>query len=370
MRSPINSRIASAGVGAVLAMGLVIASTAAVDAKPPPKPPKPTPTPTPTATATPTPPAVSITAEIAPTGTLEPSRQYSNVDVTVTCPVGWTWTRGSLYVRQAEPGGSGSFTSSCTGAPQVAHSRVVNGNKWVLGAATATAYVTITRSGREVTASSTRTISLEPGVTARIADQGQLTGTGEGVKIAVAVACPTGATGQPSSISVSQGTTAQGSGTFTPLCDGTSRTFVVSIGSSTGSFQTGSATSAASASVTWNGQGFSGADSRAITLLESSTGDTTPPTAPNGLGANVFGDGETWLSWGASTDNATPTGLIVYEVFLNGQFDQGIGGGQTQAILYADQGRVNTIEVVAVDGAGNRSAPASVMVDCSPGGCQ
>ena len=370
MRSPINSRIASAGVGAVLAMGLVIAGTAAVDAKPP-KPPKPTSTPTPTATSTPTPPSVSATVEIAPTGTLEPNRQYSNLDVTVTCPEGWTWTRGSLYVRQTEPGGSGSFTASCTGTPQVAHSRVVNGNKWTLGNATAQAFVTISRSGREESASSTRTISLEPGVTARIADQGQLTGTGGGgVKIAVAVACPSGATGQPSSISVSQGGTAQGSGPFTPVCDGTTRTFVVPIATSTGPFHTGSATSEARATVAWDGQSFNGVDSRAITLLESSTGDTTPPTPPNGLSANVFGDGETWLSWGASADNATPTGLIVYEVFLNGHFDQGIGGGQTQAILYADQGRLNTIDVVAIDGAGNRSAPASVTVDCSSGGCQ
>ena len=64
----------------------------------------------------------------------------------------------------------------------------------------------------------------------------------------------------------------------------------------------------------------------------------------------------------SSTDNATPTGLIVYEVYLNGRFDQPIGGGYTQAILYADAG-VLTIEVFAVDGAGNRSAPASVTVD-------
>jgi hypothetical protein len=150
---------------------------------------------------------------------------------------------------------------------------------------------------------------------------------------------------------VSQSGTAQGSGTFTPICDGTTRTFVVSIGTSTGPFHTGSATSEAFGTVTWNGQGFYGIDSRAITLLESSSGDTTPPTPPNALSANVFGDGETWLSWGASTDNATPAGMIAYEVFLNGQFDQGIGGGFTQAILYADLGRMNTIDVVAVDGA-------------------
>jgi hypothetical protein len=62
--------------------------------------------------------------------------------------------------------------------------------------------------------------------------------------------------------------------------------------------------------------------------------------------------------------------LILYEVFLNGRFDQGIGGGHTAAILYADLGVVNTIEVIAIDGAGNRSAPATVTVDCSFAWCQ
>jgi hypothetical protein len=208
-------------------------------------------------------------------------------------------------------------------------------------------------------------------VTARVADQGQLTGSsGGGVKVEIAVACPAGTTGLASSITVSQsGGTAQGAGSFTPICDGTDRTFVVSITASRGTFVTGSALADAFVITEWNGQGFYGFDSRTITLLESSTGDTTPPSPPSGLSANVFGDGETWLSWGASTDNATPSGVIVYEVLLNGRFDQGIGGGYTQAILYADLGVLNTIEVVAVDGAGNRSAPASVTVDCRPGWC-
>ena len=104
--------------------------------------------------------------------------------------------------------------------------------------------------------------------------------------------------------------------------------------------------------------------------MNCSDGDATPPTTPANLSANVFGDGETWLSWSASSDNATPTGLIVYEVYLNGRFDQPIGGGYTQAILYADLGVVSTIEVIAVDGAGNKSAPATVTVDCSQGWCQ
>ena len=290
--------------------------------------------------------------------------------MTVTCPTGWTLSRGSLYIRQADPGGAGTFTASCTGTPQVVHARVVNGNKWTLGNATATAYVTIARSGKQVDATSQRTIRLEPGIVARVADQGQLTGTtGGGVRIAVAVACPSGATGQGSSVTVSQGT-ASGQASFTPTCDGTSRTHVLSITAGQGTFHTGAAVGAASVSVGFNGGSFTGADNRAITILESSTGDTTPPTTPANLGANVFGDGETWLSWSASSDNATPTGLIVYEVYLNGRFDQPIGGGYTQAILYADLGVMNTIEVIAVDGAGTKSAPATVTVDCSQGWCQ
>jgi hypothetical protein len=355
MRSSFTLRRSTLQAATILAVALVMASVAPVAAKRPPKPPPPPP------------PSPTIQIEIAASGMLEPNRQYAHVDVTVTCPAGWTWTRGGLYVRQADPGGSGSFAASCTGAPQTVHTRVVNGNKWVLGTATATAFVTISQNGQETTASSMRSIRLEPMVTARVADQGQLTGTsGGGVKIAISVACPSGTTGLTSGITVSQnGGTAQGAGSFTPICDGQDRTFVVSITASRGTFVTGSALADAFVITEWESQGFYGFDSRTITLLQSSTGDTTPPSTPSGLSANVFSDGETWLSWGASTDNATPSGLIVYEVFLNGRFDQGIGGGYTEAILYADLGVLNTIEVVAIDGAGNRSAPASVTVDCT-----
>jgi hypothetical protein len=331
---------------------LALAASATVSAKGP-KPPAPAP---------------SISIQIAATATLEPSRQYANLDLTVTCSTGWTFSSGFTNIRQSTPGGSGTFTASCTGTPQAARSRVVNGNKWTLGNATATAYVNLSRNGQQVQGSATRTISLVPGITVKVASQGQLTGTsGGGARLAVAVACPSGASGASSSVSVTQAG-GHGSGSFTPICDGTSRTFVVSIPAQ-GTFQTGAANAAATANVTWNGGSFSGSDSRGITILESSIGDMTPPSRPANLGANVMGDGETWLSWSASSDNATPSGLIVYEVFLNGRFDQPIGGGFTEAILYADQGALNTIEVIAVDGAGNRSAPAAVQVDCSQGWC-
>jgi hypothetical protein len=363
MRSLISSRGPRALVVMLVATALIIGSAASVAAKPRPKP---TPTPTPTPTATPPLPSPSVAIEIAPTGTLEPSRQYANVDVTVTCPVGWSWSDGWLnLLRPDRIGGGASFSATCTGTAQVHHVRAVNGNRFLLGDWTASAHVVITKSGRQERASSTRTIRLEPGPTVRIADQGQLTGsTGSGIKIAVAAACPDDATGAPSSVTVTQGG-ASGVATFTPTCDRQTRTVVLPITAAQGTFHTGSADASASANVTWNGGSFSGSDSRAITILESSTGDTAPPSTPPGLGANLLGsgDGETDLTWGASSDNATPTGLLVYEVFLNGRFDQAIGGGLTKAILYSDVGVLNTIEVIAVDGAGNRSAPASVTVD-------
>jgi hypothetical protein len=366
MQSPISSRVLKVQVAALVAVALIIGSAATVAAKPPPKPP-PTPSPTPTLPPPPTAPTVTI----ASTGTLEPDQVYANIEVTVTCAVGSTFTNGWIYILQNDRGGSGTFTSTCTGTPQVASSRVVNGNRFTLGNWTARAFVRVTKNGQATQVEASRTITLVPSVSLRIADQGQLTGTsGGGAKLAVAVSCPSGAAGQSSSLTVTQGG-ASGSASFTPICDRQIRTLVLSVTASGGTFHTGSANASASASVGFDGGSFAGTDSRAVTILESSTSDTTLPSTPPGLSANVFGDGETWLDWNASTDNATPSGLIVYEVFLNGRFDQPIGGGLTAAILYADLGVVNTIDVIAVDGAGNRSAPASVTVDCSFGfGCQ
>jgi hypothetical protein len=366
MRSLLSSRRSSLGFATLVAIALLLASTSTAAGKRPTNPP---PTPKPTAAPT-SAPSGSVQIAIAATGTLEPNRQYANVDVTVTCSQGWTVTQGSLNLRQDSPGGGGTFPATCTGAAQVVRARVVNGNKWTLGNATATAFVTISRNGQSTQGTSQRVIRLEPGVVVRVADQGQLTGTsGGGARLAVAVACPSGATGQASTLTVTQGA-ASGQASFTPTCDGTSRTHVVSITAGQGTFQTGAANGSATVNVGWNSGTFTGGDTRAITILETSTGDATPPSSPADLWANVFGDGETWLSWSASTDNATPSGLIVYEVYLNGRFDQPIGGGQTRAILYADLGVVSTIEVIAVDGAGNRSAPATVTVDCTQGWCQ
>ena len=114
MRSLLGTRSSSVYFAALLMFVLVIASTTTVDAR---KPPKPSPTPSPTPTAPPSG-GGSATVVIAASGTLEPSGEYLNVDVTATCPVGWTSKLGSLNVRQVNPGGAGTFSVACTGTPQ------------------------------------------------------------------------------------------------------------------------------------------------------------------------------------------------------------------------------------------------------------
>ena len=89
--------------------------------------------------------------------------------------------------------------------------------------------------------------------------------------------------------------------------------------------------------------------------------DTTPPTTPANFNGNSFDDGETWLSWDQSTDNVDPQSVIRYDVYVNGVFDQSLLGGDS-AVTYANGGVNNTFDLIAVDAAGNQSAPASITI--------
>ena len=101
-----------------------------------------------------------------------------------------------------------------------------------------------------------------------------------------------------------------------------------------------------------------------VTTGPANPNDTTPPTTPANLTDNgmSFGDGETWLFWEQSADNVTPQSLIQYEVYANGVLDHTlVGRGET--VLYGTVGMINTFQVIAVDEASNRSAPATFTVD-------
>lgn len=90
--------------------------------------------------------------------------------------------------------------------------------------------------------------------------------------------------------------------------------------------------------------------------------DTEPPSAPTNLHGWDAGDRarEINLFWTQSVDNQTPQASIVYEVYMNGVLDHTTTGGR--AILYATQAGANMFTVIAVDEAGNKSAPVSVTI--------
>ena len=68
---------------------------------------------------------------------------------------------------------------------------------------------------------------------------------------------------------------------------------------------------------------------------------------------------ELWLRWSGSTDDGPASG-IEYEVRVNGVINEVIPVG-TQTVTYTEVLGPNTITIVAVDQAGNASAPSNAM---------
>jgi hypothetical protein len=102
-----------------------------------------------------------------------------------------------------------------------------------------------------------------------------------------------------------------------------------------------------------------------VTTPAADPNDHETPTMPPGFwGGVIDGATEAIVFWGHSTDNVTPQEHIRYELYLNGQFDGAtIDPYPHQFTMYLTLGIVNTIEVYAVDEAGNRSAPATMTID-------
>ncbi len=96
----------------------------------------------------------------------------------------------------------------------------------------------------------------------------------------------------------------------------------------------------------------------AVTTPHPDPNDHTPPSPPTNLGEIHFGDAEFWLSWTESTDGVTAQDFMRYDVYVNGVVSDIQWGTGAQSINYGNFGQSNTVEVIAVDEAGNQSAPA------------
>ena len=103
--------------------------------------------------------------------------------------------------------------------------------------------------------------------------------------------------------------------------------------------------------------------------------DIVAPTTPTLLSAASGGNSscpeELWLRWTAATDGGQSASAIDYEVRVNGVINEVIPGG-TQTITYTEVLGANTVTIIAVDQAGNASAPSNaqtVTTNWAPGGC-
>jgi chitinase len=130
--------------------------------------------------------------------------------------------------------------------------------------------------------------------------------------------------------------------TFGPLQPETSYTFTVQ-------------------AIDFGGNYSSVSDPVTVRTEASDPNDTVPPTTPANFRDNgmSFADGETWLFWDQSSDNADPQFAIRYDVYVNGVLDHSLMG-YNQTVVYGNAGVFNTYQVIAVDSAGNQSAPASL----------
>jgi chitodextrinase len=95
-----------------------------------------------------------------------------------------------------------------------------------------------------------------------------------------------------------------------------------------------------------------------VTTPAVSATDTEPPSAPGCCWGGDVGGLELNIFWGPAFDNQTPQASIAYDIYLNGVLDHTTTGDR--AVLYTTQFGDNTVTLIAVDQAGNRSAPSTV----------
>jgi hypothetical protein len=111
--------------------------------------------------------------------------------------------------------------------------------------------------------------------------------------------------------------------------------------------------------------------SAAVTATTAPSADVTAPGTPTLTRATDGGTGscpeEIWAGWTAVTDDG-PAAEIEYEFRINGVINEA-AAGFTQTIAYTEVSGANTVTVVAVDRAGNASAPSNAITVSVGGGC-
>jgi hypothetical protein len=188
------------------------------------------------------------------------------IDVIASCPERWRPVQATVTIMQPQATGQGQIPLfSCDGSAHPFRVTVRStGGVFRLGSAQATAVVVVER-GKTKRAQDSAAIQLDPTVEVRLPGAVALLGGGSALEVGVSTACPLGASGAQSHVSISQGNVV-GSGTFTPVCDGTQHGIGLTVTASQGTFQVGLADGIAEAFVQEGGDTFSGVDQGAIEI--------------------------------------------------------------------------------------------------------
>jgi hypothetical protein len=212
-------------------------------------------------------PSQGPTVDLGTGAGLAPDGRSLVVDVIASCPERWIVHQATVTVSQTQATGQGSFPLTCIGSARPFRVTVrSSGAAFRLGQAQASALVVITRGGRTQQARDSEVVSVDPTVTVDLADRAVLSESGAAVLIDVAVACPVGANGQGSYVSVSQGET-RGNGNYVPICDGAGHTFRVTVRATLGLYRLGAARALSFAFVEEGGDSFSGVDDQPIQIV-------------------------------------------------------------------------------------------------------
>ena len=201
-------------------------------------------------------PAVDIQSQAG----LTPDGSSINVTVLASCPERWTVVQAVVRVSQSGASGQASFPLTCIGSMRSFSVSVPSsGGAFQLGQAQVTASVVISR-GKTARADDAEVVTVDPTVLVELAESAQRVDGGGAVLLDVTVACPVGTNGLQSSLVVSQAGQTMGSGTYTPICDGSPHTFNVRVTASSGIYQPGIAQALTFALIEFGGQTIYGVD--------------------------------------------------------------------------------------------------------------
>lgn len=94
--------------------------------------------------------------------------------------------------------------------------------------------------------------------------------------------------------------------------------------------------------------------------------DFEPPTAPTNLTlSSESSPPEIWTDWTQSTDNVDPQSEILYDVYLDGIFEEHAALGYGSTITYCRDTGPTVVTMKAVDSSGNVSGPSNeLLFDC------